>query len=313
MKYSNELKVGLVIVVSAIIFFVGIRYFQDIPIFRGTYTLETAFADAGGLTSGSAVRVNGVNVGSVDAVRLDPATNQVRVWMKIDRGIGVPEGTTAEVEGLSVLGTVFVTLRLGPPANPPLPDGGFVPARPAASGLADLTRLTERAPALVDQVDSVLVGADVTLDGLNTLLRDPASELNATLASIRGSSATLEALLHEERQRLARTLENVADLTGSLNTLTTENRDSIALAVTNLNAAMERLNRNLASLERTTTHLDTILQRIEQGQGTAGLLVNDPGLYLRLDSAATELNLLLRDVRRNPRRYLRELKLIDVF
>ena len=71
MNYSNELKVGIAIVVSLLIFFLGSRFFEDIPLFKRTYTLNTEFSDARGMITGNAVRISGVKVGSVLEVALD--------------------------------------------------------------------------------------------------------------------------------------------------------------------------------------------------------------------------------------------------
>ena len=70
MKYTREFQVGLAIVLAAVIFFFGVRYFADQPLFGGSYTLYTQFADASGLAPGNSVFVNGVKVGTVDDVEL---------------------------------------------------------------------------------------------------------------------------------------------------------------------------------------------------------------------------------------------------
>ena len=71
MKYANELKVGLAVIVTAAIFYFGLRFFKDIRLFKGTYDLQTLVSEARGLISGNAVRVQGVKVGAVKDVRYD--------------------------------------------------------------------------------------------------------------------------------------------------------------------------------------------------------------------------------------------------
>ncbi|HEX7072364.1 MAG TPA: MlaD family protein, partial [Rhodothermales bacterium] len=79
MKHSREIKVGAALIVAAILFFIGIRFFEDVPVFRGTYELYTEFDNAQGLTPGNAVRVQGVAVGAVESVEIDEQTRRVRV------------------------------------------------------------------------------------------------------------------------------------------------------------------------------------------------------------------------------------------
>jgi phospholipid/cholesterol/gamma-HCH transport system substrate-binding protein len=85
------------------------------------------------------------------------------------------------------------------------------------------------------------------------------------------------------------------------------------MAVEQFNRVLDRLNQNLASLERTTAGLDAIIGKIDRGEGTLGLLVNDPTLYHRLDSTVTSMNELLIDLKENPVRYFRALRLVDLF
>lgn len=72
MRYSKELSVGVSLVVAAVIFVLGIRFLENVPLFRSTYELRTTFESVNGLSSGSAVWVNGVHVGSVNSVEHPP-------------------------------------------------------------------------------------------------------------------------------------------------------------------------------------------------------------------------------------------------
>ncbi|QXD16533.1 MCE family protein [Rhodocaloribacter litoris] len=310
MRYAKELKVGLSILIAAVIFILGVRFFEDLPLFRGTMSLETAFENAGGLIAGNTVRINGVVVGSVDEVRLDPASNRVRVRFHVDSGIKVPEGSRTRISGFDALNVVRLDLLLGPPGNPPIPEGGFVPSE---TGTDLLGTLTDRAPALVDRVDSVLVGLDATLTGTRALLNDPGSDLRQTLAALRTSLGTLNAFLRSEQGRMRRVLENTEALTAGLNDVVAEQGDSLGVVVHNLNGVLARLDRNLAAFESTTAALDEVIARLNRGEGTLGRLLADDTLYFKLDATLTNLNNLVTEFQAHPRKYLRELKLIDIF
>jgi len=309
-KYANELKVGLTIVVSAVIFILGVRYFEDIPLFRGTLDFVTELDNAGGLISGNVVRINGVNVGTVNEVSINPKTGRVRALFHVDSYLTVPEGSYTQVSGFDALSAVRLDLYLGPATNPAIPDGGFIPSGEDSDLL---TQLIDRAPALVDRVDSVLVGLDATLGTTRSLLSDPNSDLRATLTSVRGSMATLNQALNDEKSRISRVLANVDTISGNLGRFTTEQGDSLGQAVQHLNQVLGRLDRNLASLETTTDGLNTVLGKIDRSEGTLGMLINDPALYLRLDSTLTAVNRLLVGFETDPARFLRELKLVDIF
>ena len=304
MKYSNEIKIGVALVLSAVIFYIGIRYFKDLPLFSGTKGFHTSFADAGGLVAGNAVWINGVNVGSVDAVTLQDGA--AHVAFHVDKAITLPHGSVTSIGGVGALGVVRMEIRLGSPDTTAFAAGDTLPS----DATGGLDQLLTRAPEIADRADSLLIGATATLDAARTLMADPSSDLAQTLGAIQGSANALTTLLRAEQDRIAGVLEGVESLTGNLNTLT---RDSLTATVGNVNQLLARIDRNMASLEATTASLNAILDKIDQGQGTLGKLVNDDALYTRLDSTLTNLNRILLDFEQNPKKYLKDLKLVDVF
>lgn len=306
MNYSNELKIGVALVLSVLIFYIGIRYFKDLPLFAGTQTFSTAFADAGGLVAGNAVHISGVAVGSVETVSIRAGSDLAHVTFHVDRGIVLPLGSTTAIGGIGALGVVRLEINLGPTDSTAYEPGAFLPS----SEEAGLDQLISRAPQIVERADSLLLGATETLGAARTLMADPQSELVQTLAAFQGTANALTTLLRAEQGRIAGVLEGAETLTGNLNTLT---RDSLATTVENVNRLLTRLDGNIASLEATTASLNAILSKIDQGQGTLGRLINDPSLYTRLDSTLGNLNRILLDFEQNPKRYLKDLKLVDVF
>ncbi len=309
MNYSNELKVGIAIVVSLLIFFLGTRFFEDIPLFKGTYTLNTEFSDARGMITGNAVRISGVKIGSVLDVSLNPATNRVGIEMRINSKFRVPEGSTTEITGIDALGAVQLVINPGPIENNAVPDGGFI------EGVEEtdiFTSLTDKAPQLIGQVDSVLTGLDQTLNNADILM-EPGGDLQVMLHSLKNSAASVEHLLRKERSRLSNVLANVDTLTTELSSLSGTASDSLALITGNMNALMEQLSYSLDSIDSTLYSLDSVLGKIDRGDGTLGMLVNDPNLYYRIDSTVTNMNALLVDLKENPVRYMRALRLVDIF
>jgi phospholipid/cholesterol/gamma-HCH transport system substrate-binding protein len=310
MQYSNELKVGAAIVLAAVAAFIGIRFFQNVPLVGSSYTLYAEFDNANGLVAGKPVRMKGVKVGSVERVRLDPQSQLVRVEMKMERGPRIPEGSEASVAGISALGGVHVSIAPGPRDNPQLPPEATLGSPDAPSSLS---RLTEQAPALASKADSVLRNTNATMTSLNRLLRRPDSDLRQTLGALRGMATDLEQVTDAEKATLQRLFQNLEAVSGDLEAFTDTNTDSLSMAVRRLNRSLDRLNRGLASFERTSATLDTVATKLNNGRGTAGRLLNDPSLYLTLDSAAVRANRVLEDFQRDPGRYLEDLTLVKVF
>lgn len=310
MTYSNELKVGTAILLAVVAFFFGIRFFQDLPLFGGTYKLSAKFDEAGGLVPGNPVRMKGVNIGTVESVKLDQETQLVRVRLQVEEGVRIPKGSYARVTGFSGLGGVRISIKPGPSENPPLPPGSTISGPPEGSVLE---RLTDQAPEIATEADSLLRNTNAAVTVLNRQLRDPQSDLRQTLASLRGLTNNLEEVTESEQANMQAILQNLRVLSRDLRAFMGENRDSLDVAVHRLNRSLDRLNQGLASFEQTSATLNTLAQKMNSGNGTVSRLVNDPSLYMKLDSAATQTNRLLRDIQENPSRYLDDMTLLKVF
>ncbi len=310
MNYSKEFIVGVSIVVAAVIFVLGVRYFEDLPLFRGTYVLNTAFENANGLTKGSSVRVNGVRVGAVDDVELEARANRVRVRFHVDRAVAVPEGSEATLGGIAALASIHLNVHLGPPANERIAEGGFIPGR---SGGGLLEMVTDRGPQLAEQVDQVLVSANKTFEEAEELLGSADGEVQQTLTSFRRAAVALESTLRAEQESLHQTLVNLESFSRNVSTFTGESTDTLAVAVEGLSRSMRQLEISLQRLEATTQTLDEILTKLNAGGGTMARLINDPSVYAQLDSTLATMNRILTEFETDPKKYLRHLSLVDIF
>lgn len=311
MKYNNELKVGIAIVLSVIVMILGIRYFKDIPLFGGTSEYHTVAPDAKGLIPGNEVRTSGIKIGAITKVAYSQEDGNIDVTFRVDEKLRIPQGTNASIGGIDALTGIKLELALGPAGNPPVEPGSTIPYADGGSDL--LADLTSRAPMLVNRVDSVLVGLDNTLNATEDILSSEDGDLRSALASLRSSTAALNQLIRQEHVRLTSILSNVDSLTANLDTITSESSDSIKIAISNLSAAAKSMENGMASLQTTSKKIDSIVEKIDNGQGTFGLMINDPGLYHSLDSVATSLNELLVDLKANPRRYLKDMSIIEIF
>ena len=310
MKYTKEIAVGLSLVIAAVIFILGVRYFEDLPLFHGTYELNTTFDDAGGLADGSAVLVNGVRVGAIDDVRLDAETNKVLVRFHVEETVAVPEGSYSNLGGIAALGTVHMNVNLGEPGNPRVREGGFIPSR-ANTGL--LESMTARAPQLADDLQSFLVNANQTFEEAEVLFRQTNPNLQRTLSAYRESGQALAEMIRSERQNISELISSLREFSGDMNRFSSESSDTLSAAVQKFNQSMTRLETTLDKLDTSTDELNSILTKIDEGDGTLAHLINDPSAYHKLDSTVTILNSLLEEFKSDPKKYLRHMSLVRIF
>ncbi len=310
MKYTKELAVGLSLVISAVIFVLGIRYFENLPLFRGTYSINTAFENANGLNKGNAVRVNGVRVGAVDAVQLDPEGSRVLVEFHVDGQIAVPEGSVATLGGIAALASIHLEIELGPLSNERVEEGGFIPGR-TGGGIMDL--VSSKGPELAEQIDNVLTSADATLQNAEILFEGAGGDLQQTMAAFRSAAGALEQTLRAERETLHRTMTNLEAFSADMSAFSGGSSDTMAVAIQRLNRSMQQLEASLGRLEGTNATLDEILEKINTGEGSVARLINDPSVYSRLDSTLAAMQRIMTEFENDPKKYLRHLNLVDIF
>ncbi len=222
MRYTPELRVGLTLLVTLAILFLGIRFFQGSPLFSGSYSLFTRLENADGLTPGSAVKMRGVVVGTVGDVALESETGTVRVDFTIHDDVAVPSGTRATISGFSAFGSVTLALVPGAGDGGRLAPGQEVPAAPTTDLLGTVS---ERVPQLAGRADTVLVTANLAAGEVYALLNNPDSDLRLALAGLRQTTNSLNALIRAQSAALDQTLTNSAALTADLRQFTSTNRD----------------------------------------------------------------------------------------
>ena len=184
--------------------------------------------------------------------------------MSLDGDVAVPEGSYAEIGGISALGTIYVEITLG--SGPPLPEGSTIPGQ--SSDL--LGQLTDRAPELLGDVDTLLGGAGATFSEVQRLLSSPESDLRQTLAALRSSAGTLERLLRTERATISRVLANADTLSAGLAAFTSESGDSLTQAVQSLSGTLDQLDRSLAPARNHHGLARPAPRQDQRGRGDAG-------------------------------------------
>jgi phospholipid/cholesterol/gamma-HCH transport system substrate-binding protein len=166
--------------------------------------------------------------------------------------------------------------------------------RPGLTDLVQqkLTPLQQKIEGAFTHADTLLMNVNEVLDDKTKKdLRESIAGLNKLMKSLESSAEVLNKLLKNNQGKLDSSLTNFNELSSNFAKLS----DSLNNA---------GLGRTLTSLESTVSNLDKILSQIEQGDGTMGKLLKDEELYDNLSSTTRELNLLLKDFRLNPKRYV---------
>ena len=211
-KGQEEIKVGAVVVVSAVLFLTALVFLGGVNLFRHKRVVYTTFFKfAGGLEPGAFVRFAGMKVGTVQSAELDPGdSTRIRVRLLINEGTPIRTDSKARISSLGFLGDNYIEISPGTRDAAKLPPGGEIPAVEIvqlADVFGNVNSLTVSANKLVtDLDDNVLVVADNAnklISNLNAVVNEPnRKHLEAALANV-------DAMLAETRPELKSTLDNI--------------------------------------------------------------------------------------------------------
>lgn len=309
MKFSNEAKVGITVLLAVLVAIIGFRFMRDIPIFRQATQLSAVFERADGISNGSLVYIKGVRVGSVSRIHLTEDAN-VRIFMRIDSDIPIPRNSTANLTSLGIVEGKSIVIELGSSAE-------YVQFGDELQGFYTETMmevLGQKGEELGDDVSNTIYELNQFLRQLNATLDDETrSTLDQTLRSTMETTGRISSILESKQSEIDMAIDAGSRMLGQLDTLVTDSRPRVDSLMVTIEQSIRDLEHVRSELEYATANLNQILEKINHGEGTLGRLLNDPSMYDNLDSLTVELNNLVRGINENPGRYLRHMSIIDIF
>jgi phospholipid/cholesterol/gamma-HCH transport system substrate-binding protein len=330
MKRSNDFIVGLTILVGVAAIVAATLWVKQADLGDRTERVTARFRDVGNVRVGAAVVLRGVRAGRVERIELG-RDGWVEVSMALDPDVQLPRDPVVLLNESSLFGEWQATIT----EESAIPRDEVVArqlaeARAAGGGalpgatLPDIAQLTAVAGRIAGDVASVAGRFEVAFDDqaareLRSSIRNFAT-LSATLSqTVRQQSANLNALSADMRQGMSRlsdaaeSVQRVAERVDS-STATGQVRhivDDVAAAASTLKEMSEEMRAMSRQLTRSQGRLDSVLMttdsvmtKINTGQGSVGLLVNDPTLYRHSDSLVVELRALIADFKANPKKYV---------
>jgi ABC-type transporter Mla subunit MlaD len=309
LNLSNEVKVGITVLLAFIIAFIGFRFMRDIPIFRQTFQISATFDRGDGISRGSLVNVSGVKVGSVSSVRLT-SDNRVRITMSLDGEFPIPEGTVAQLTSLGIVEGKSIVLDLGD-SDSYLEYGDEIEGVYVES-VTEV--LGSRSEEIAGDVSESLSELNTFLRQLNNTFDDSTRvSLDETIFNASQAAERLSDILAERQQDISQSIESGSQILARMDTLAAENSPRIDSIMVTLEENIAELEVLRTELEGATANLNQILDKINRGEGTIGKLVNDPAVYDNVEELSRELSKLVRDLNENPGRYLRHMDIIELF
>lgn len=315
MKITREAKIGAFAVVCLASLFLGIEFIKGRNIFSRSYEYYAVFSQVDGLERTNDVLINGYKVGLVDDIQFENyQTGKIVVTILVNKKFKLPTNTIAKMISADIMGGKAIKLDVKPGNKYHEPGDTLISQ--VETGLIDqlghqMIPVKEKAERLMVEMERTLAVFSAVFNEKN---RDELSigiaNLRKTLENVNSTTEKLDSMMMKDGS-IRKLLANAESISNNIK----NNNKQISNIIQNFSSISDSLAKaNIAStlmqVDSSMSQLNGILTRINSGEGTAGKLLKDSTLYNNLEHASKNLELLLLDMKTNPKRYI-NFSLID--
>lgn len=295
MKKRDDVLVGIVMAVAIVVAIVGSLWLARGGLSKG-YPLYAKFPWSSGLKQGQPVLLAGVNVGYVDEVDLR-TDGTVLTTFRVGKQYKVPAGTVATVVANGIFGDMAIALTPKAPNPNSIPAGDTVPVGPSAPGIAQITGKADSIATSVNAMTTALNKQLIEAGGVADLRKTLATS-NQTMLNMNRLVLQFSAVAAEQNRQLTMTQASLRRATSGVDSA------KIDSTLTNLRSTSANMAQLTSDFRVTSMKLDSILAKMNSGNGSVGLALNDPGAYNDLRSTIQHMDSIMVDLKKNPKKYI---------
>ncbi len=288
MKKRDDVLVGLVMAMAILVGIVGSLWLARGGLSKG-YALYAKFPWSSGLKQGQPVLLAGVNVGYVDGVELRQ-DGTVLTTFRVGKEYKVPQGTVATVIANGIFGDMAIALTPKGPNPRWIPWNDTVAVGPSSPGIAELTSKADSIATSVNVITTALQKELIASGGV--------TDLRKTITGMNQLVAQFSVVAAEQNRQLSTTFASLRRATSGVDSAKVDS------TIKNVREATANLATLSNDLKQTSSKLDSIVAKVDNGNGTVAKALNDPGAYNDVRSLIQHLDSLITDVKRNPKRYI---------
>ncbi|MDE6812136.1 MAG: MlaD family protein, partial [Muribaculaceae bacterium] len=295
-RFGKEFKIGLAVIIAIALLFFGIDYLKGINIFRPTNFYEVYYDNIAGLEVSAPVTINGFKVGQVREVAIDYKNpGKVKVVLALNKELKLREGTVASL-GSTLLSGAYIILQ-------PSEKGEYLSVGSRLKGIESSDLMSSLTNEMMPKVNALLPRIDSLLINLNSLVSDPTlvasiNRLDGITGNVYSATGRLDATMAGVNQQLPLILRNVGRASIDLDTITNN------LSYLSRDLRQLPLKPTMENVERITTNLDEFSRQLKNPNSTLGKLTSDPELYNQLNRVSADIDSLIVDIKKNPKRYI---------
>lgn len=298
--FNKEFIIGISVICAIVVLIFGIEYLKGINMLSPSNYYYVSYSNVSGLEVSAPVSIDGFKVGQVREISYDfDHPGKIKVLLAVDKKLKVPEDSYAEMAS-TLMGGAYIDIKMGK-SKRMLAIGADIPAAESTDLMTAVTR------DIMPSVNSILPKVDSLLYNLNMLVSDPAlltsvrrldgitGNVYGITQDVHGMTAGLNSVVGREVPVI---LGNTRQLTTRLDSM------SYNLGVLSYNLRQLPFNTTIDNLNATTANLEEFSRQLNDKNSTLGLLTSDPELYYRLNRVTADVDSLIVDIKKNPKRYI---------
>lgn len=308
MKISNETKIGILTAFSITIFILGFNFLKGNDFFQMTDDYYAVYDHTDGLDVSNPVLYNGFKIGRVKKLTLTPE-GRIIATFNIKSELSMPKNSIAKIISADLLGSKAVIFVAGN-STQKLVDGdtlfSAVELSLTQSVNSQVIPVKEKAERLMVTLDSIFTSINAVLNpeftrNVNTSI----ASISRSLQSFEKTIYKVDTLVNYQAKRLQIISANIESITTNLK----NNNQRLSHILANIESITDSLVKanllaTVMKANRTLDEVAKITEKINKGEGSLGLLINDTQLYNNLNSSATDLDKLILDIKKRPKRYV---------
>lgn len=315
MKFFNsKTRIGVVAALTLAVTIWGFNFLKGTNLFNAQKKYIILYNKVDGLNVSNAVTLRGLKVGKVEEIRFtDNQFSSLTVVISVDNSFDLPRGTMARIFSSDLMGSKSIDLIPGE-ATRILKDGDTLKSSVEES-LSEQVKLQmlplkRQAERLMGSMDSVLaVVNNIFNNDTKNNIQKTFSSIKTTFTNLEHSTNSIDTLVSSGQ--LNRILLNIELITSNLR----QNNATITHIMNNMSAISDSVSRiqfaqTMRQIQNTFAQLEDITLKINSGKGTIGQLLNSDSVYVSLEKSVRDLDSLLVDINRNPKKYV-HFSLID--
>ncbi len=296
MRVSKELKVGLFMVITIAVLYLGFNYLKGIDFFSDDNKFYVVYENVNGLNVSNPVTVNGFSVGRVSKITLDQgSTNEVIVELDINGEVVLGDSATATLNS-DFLGNKSILLSTGDISQPLEPGDTIIAV--VDKGITEL--LAESAQPVANNLESTIKKINAILDNLS----GNSGKINRIMDRLEKTSVMLNATIAETKENLGKVTTTFTEVGENVNGTLSEARPVLSNMKVFTDSLKElEMKKTLEEAQLTLKKLGDAVDQFTENEGTLGKLMNDDSLYVNLNNAAKSLDELLIHLDTQPKHF----------